>query len=138
VLVTELTEIDGSPAVDEDMLEMDLQDLLALIAKAVGNTALSLVLSSHASSTSSSEQVNQRRLNLQLSRQVLFSVTLRVPKDQREVQAMMHGEARTNFDRQGCQFKPIRPNAACVSQRSADSSAAYWMTDKAEQNCLNN
>jgi hypothetical protein len=57
-LVAKLTEIDGSPVVDEDMLEVDLQGVLALAAEAVGNMAPPSALSSHASSTSSSERVN--------------------------------------------------------------------------------
>jgi hypothetical protein len=57
-LAVKLREIDCSPTVDEDMLEMGLQSVLALAAEAVRNTALPLGLSSHTFSTSSSERVN--------------------------------------------------------------------------------
>jgi hypothetical protein len=57
-MVAKSKEINGSPTVDEDMLEMDLQSVLALVAEAPGNTALFSALSSHVSSTSRSERVN--------------------------------------------------------------------------------
>jgi hypothetical protein len=59
-LVAEVAEIDGSPTIDEDMLEMDLQGVLAVTAEGVEHTALFRALSLRTSSTSSSERVNQR------------------------------------------------------------------------------
>jgi hypothetical protein len=56
-MVAKSKEIDGSPTVDDDLLEMDLQSV-ALVAEASGDTALRSALSSHVSSTSRSERVS--------------------------------------------------------------------------------
>jgi hypothetical protein len=63
-LVAKLTEIDGSPMADEDMLEMDLQSVLSLAAEAVGNPTLPLALSSHISvACGTTDKAEQNCLN---------------------------------------------------------------------------